>query len=59
MTNSKNILAAIAELLNDEAMRKRLGKAAREKILKVFDAEVTIVELQKLFRQLVAERDEI
>lgn len=48
--NSVALAEAIAELLNDEAMRKRLGKAAREKILKVFDAEVTIVELQKLFQ---------
>ena len=48
--NATALAEAIAELLNDEAMRKRLGKAAREKILKVFDAEKTIVELQKLFQ---------
>ena len=49
--NSVALAEAIAELFNDEAMRKRLGKAAREKILNVFDAEVTIVELQKLFQK--------
>ena len=51
--NATALAEAIAELLNDEAMRKRLGKAAREKILKVFDAEKTIIELQKLFAESV------
>ena len=56
--NSVALAEAIAELLSDAALRSRLGKAAREKILKVFDAEVTIVELQKLFQQRLTEREE-
>ncbi len=51
--NSAALAEAIAELLNNEALRQRLGKAARKKILNVFDAEVTIAELQKLLQACV------
>lgn len=49
----KNALAladAMAELLNDAALQQRLGQAARAKICRIFDAEVTVKELHELLR---------
>ncbi len=48
--NAAALAEAIAELLNDATLRQRLGKAAREKICRIFDAEVTVVELHQLLQ---------
>ncbi|MBL8202843.1 MAG: glycosyltransferase family 4 protein [Blastocatellia bacterium] len=49
--NAEALAKALAELLNDAALRQRLGKAAREKICRIFDAEVTVVELFQLLQK--------
>ena len=48
--NAAALAEAIAELLEDAALRQRLGQAAREKICRIFDAEVTVVELHQLLQ---------
>ena len=48
--NAAALADAIAELLNDAALQQRLGQAARAKICRIFDAEVTVKELLKLLR---------
>ena len=48
--NAAALAEALAELLNDAALRQRLGKAAREKICRIFDAEVTVKELHRLLQ---------
>ena len=48
--NAAALAEAIAELLEDAALRQRLGQAAREKICRIFDAEATVVELHQLLQ---------
>lgn len=48
--NAAALAEALAELLNDVTLRERLGKAARTKILRIFDAEVTVQELYRLLQ---------
>jgi glycosyltransferase involved in cell wall biosynthesis len=44
------LAAAIAELLNDIALHARLGQAAREKVCRIFDAQVNVQALYHLFQ---------
>lgn len=46
--NAAALAEAIAELLSDAALQQRLGQAARAKICRIFDAEVTVKELHRL-----------
>lgn len=46
------LAAAIEELLNDAALRQRLGKAARVTVCRDFDAKQNILSLRKLFDNL-------
>ncbi len=48
--NAAALAEAIAELLSDATLQQRLGQAARAKICRIFDAEVTVVELHKLLQ---------
>ncbi len=48
--NADALAEALAELLHDTALRERLGQAAREKICRIFDAEVTVKELHRLLQ---------
>ncbi|HEX4948608.1 MAG TPA: glycosyltransferase family 4 protein [Blastocatellia bacterium] len=48
--NAEALAEALAELLDDAALRERLGKAARAKICRIFDAEVTVQELHRLLQ---------
>ena len=48
--NANALAEALAELLNDADLRQRLGQAAREKVLRIFDSEVNTLQLQRLFR---------
>jgi glycosyltransferase involved in cell wall biosynthesis len=48
--NAEALAQALTELLNDAALRERFGKAAREKICRIFDAEVTVKELHRLLQ---------
>jgi len=43
------LAAALEELLNDAALRRRLGKAARAAVCRDFDAKQNILALRKLF----------
>lgn len=43
------LAAALAELLNDAALRRRLGQAARQKVRRHFDAQQNILALKILF----------
>jgi glycosyltransferase involved in cell wall biosynthesis len=49
--NATALAAALAELLHDAALRERLGQAARAKICRIFDAEITVVELYQRLQQ--------
>ncbi len=48
--NAAALADAIAELLQDVPLQQRLGKAARAKICRIFDAEVTVKELYRLLQ---------
>lgn len=48
--NAVALAEVIAELLHDPALQRRLGQAAREKICRIFDAQVTVKELYQLLQ---------
>ncbi|HKQ75423.1 MAG TPA: glycosyltransferase family 4 protein, partial [Blastocatellia bacterium] len=47
--DARALAEAIAELLNAPVLRQKLGKAAREKVCRSFDAESNILALHRLF----------
>ena len=49
--NAAALADALAELLHDAGLRERLGQAARAKICRIFDAEVTVKELHHLLQR--------
>jgi glycosyltransferase involved in cell wall biosynthesis len=48
------IAAAIRQLAGDRQLRRRLGKAGREKVLAEYDADVSAEQLLTCFRELQA-----
>jgi len=47
--DARALAEAIAELLDKPALRQKLGRAAREKVCRLFDAESNILALHRLF----------
>jgi len=47
--DARALAGAIAELLDAPALRKRLGEAAREKVCRLFDSELNVLALHRLF----------
>ncbi|MCD6371274.1 MAG: glycosyltransferase [Candidatus Aenigmarchaeota archaeon] len=52
--NEKELANAIITLLKDEKLRKKLGKNARERCLKLFDARKMVKEYEKIYLQLMS-----
>ena len=48
--NAAALARAIAELLDDAALRERLGRAARARVCYIFDVEVNVQPLLRLFQ---------
>jgi glycosyltransferase involved in cell wall biosynthesis len=51
--DSRALAAAIVKLYESEALRKRLGEAARERIRSAFPIGATIRQTAELYRSLV------
>jgi len=47
--DARALAGAIAELLDSPTLRRKLGAAAREKVCRLFDAELNVLELHRLF----------
>jgi glycosyltransferase involved in cell wall biosynthesis len=54
--NAERLAAAIVRLLRDEALRKRLGSAARERALARFDEQKVIDKLLVEYRNILARK---
>jgi glycosyltransferase involved in cell wall biosynthesis len=51
--DSAALAAAIVRLSEDPALRKRLGEAARQKVLAEFDERIVIEQTLNVYRELV------
>ena len=56
--NAEELAIAIGELLDNQVLRRKLGKAAREKVVRYFDAERNITALKDLFDERLKSGDE-
>lgn len=52
----EGLVEAIARLDDDADLRKRLGLAAREKALRLFDVEIVMANTLHVYRELLAQR---
>jgi glycosyltransferase involved in cell wall biosynthesis len=52
--DSTALAGAIASLLEDPALRERMGKAGRERALRFFDWDRTAEQLEEIYRKIGA-----
>jgi glycosyltransferase involved in cell wall biosynthesis len=57
--DARALAEATAELLAAPELRQRLGRAAREKVCRVFDAEANILALHRLFLACLSDTEEV
>jgi glycosyltransferase involved in cell wall biosynthesis len=53
--NAQALAHGLARLLEDPALRQRIGKASRQRVLKFFDRERQIDRLEEIYEQVVTE----